>query len=204
MQVDDTARSEKPTLTDMLRVRFKGVLDPAAAFIHRFGITPNMLTLTGLAGNIVAAVFLSQGSFLVAGLIILIVGPLDALDGALARLRGEPSPFGGFVDSVTDRYSELFIFGGLMLHYLQRGEWLWAGVVYAAAAGSILVSYTRARAEGVGFSAKCGLLTRAERFIILIPSLIFNFAEIGITFIAVFANFTALQRIYHVREQARE
>ncbi len=204
MQVDDTARSEKPTLTDVLRVRFKGVIDPVAAFINRLGITPNMLTLTGLVGNIVAAVFLSQGSFLVGGLIVLLVGPLDALDGALARLRGEPSRFGAFVDSVTDRYSELFIFGGLMLHYLQHSDWLWAGVVYAAAAGSILVSYTRARAEGVGYSAKCGLLTRAERFAILIPSLLFNFAEIGVALIAVFANFTALQRVYHVRKQAQE
>jgi hypothetical protein len=111
MQVDDTARAEKPTLTDMLRVRFKGVVDPAARFIGRLGITPNMLTLTGLAGNIVAAFFLSRGELLVGGLIILLVGPLDALDGALARLRDEPSPFGAFLDSVTDRYSELFIFG---------------------------------------------------------------------------------------------
>ena len=204
MQVDDSARSEKPTLTDVLRVRFKGVLDPVAAFIHRLGITPNALTLTGLVGNIVAAVFLSQGSFLVGGLIVLFVGPLDALDGALARLSGDASPFGAFVDSVTDRYSELFIFGGLLLHYQQQSDWLWAGVVYAAAAGSILVSYTRARAEGVGFSAKCGLLTRAERFAILIPSLIFNFTEIGVALIAVFANFTALQRIYHVRKQAQD
>ena len=204
MQVDETARSEKPTLTDVLRVRFKGVIDPVAAFINRLGITPNMLTLTGLAGNIVAAVFLSQGSFLAGGLIVLLVGPLDAIDGALARLRGDASPFGAFVDSVTDRYSELFIFGGLLLHYLQQSDWLWAGVVYAAAAGSTLVSYTRARAEGVGFSAKCGLLTRAERFAILIPSLIFNFAKVGVALIAVFANFTALQRIYHVREQAQE
>jgi CDP-diacylglycerol--glycerol-3-phosphate 3-phosphatidyltransferase len=204
MQVDDTARTEKATFTDLLRVRFKGVLDPVAAFIHRFGITPNMLTLTGLVGNIVAAVFLSQGSFLIGGLIVLVVGPLDALDGALARLRGELSRFGAFVDSVTDRYSELFLFGGLMMYYLQQGDWLWAGVVYAAAAGSILVSYTRARAEGVGFSAKCGLLTRAERFVILIPSLIFNFTTVGVALIAIFANFTALQRIHHVRQQARE
>jgi CDP-diacylglycerol--glycerol-3-phosphate 3-phosphatidyltransferase len=204
MQVDDTARAEKPTLTDMLRVRFKGVVDPAARFIGRLGITPNMLTLTGLAGNIVAAFFLSRGELLVGGLIILLVGPLDALDGALARLRDEPSPFGAFLDSVTDRYSELFIFGGLMLYYVQRGDWLWASVVYAAAAGSVLVSYTRARAEGVGFKAKYGLLTRAERFVILIPSLIFNFAEIGLALIAIFANFTALQRIYHVRQQARD
>ncbi len=204
MQVDDTASSDKPTLTDILRVRFKGVVNPAARFVSRFGITPNMLTLTGLVGNIVAAFFLSQGALRVGGLIILLVGPLDALDGALARLRDEPSPFGAFLDSVTDRYSELFIFGGLMLYYVQRGDWLWTSVVYVAAAGSVLVSYTRARAEGVGFSAKCGLLTRAERFVILIPSLIFNFTEIGLALIAIFAHFTALQRIYHIRQQARE
>lgn len=204
MQIDDSSLSEKPTFTDTMRIRFKGVLDPAVACINRLGITPNVLTLTGLVGNIVAAFFLSQGSLLIGGLIVLFVAPLDALDGALARMSGEASRFGAFVDSVTDRYSELFLFGGLMLHYLQRGDWLWAVVVYIAATGAMLVSYTRARAEGVGYSAKSGLLTRAERFVILIPSLIFNFAEIGVTLIAVFANFTALQRIYHVRIQARE
>jgi CDP-diacylglycerol--glycerol-3-phosphate 3-phosphatidyltransferase len=204
MQVEESARAEETTFTDMLRVRFKDVLDPVAALLNRLGVTPNMLTFTGLVGNMVAAIFLSQGQFLIGGLFVLLAGPLDALDGALARLRGEPSLFGGFIDSVIDRYSELFIFAGLILHYGQQDELLWVAVVYAAAAGSQLVSYTRARAEGVGLSAKCGLLTRAERFIILIPSLIFNFVEIGVTLIAVFANFTALQRIFHVHKQARE
>ena len=203
MQIDDTARSTRPTLTDIMRKRFSGVLDPIAAFIGRLGVTPNMLTITGLVGNFVGAVFLSQGRFLTGGLIVLFMGPLDALDGALARLHGESSKFGAFVDSVTDRYSELFIFAGLMVHYLKAEDWLWAGVVYAAAAGSVLVSYARARAESLAYDARGGIFTRAERFAVLIPSLIFNFPHVGIALVAVFANFTALQRIYDVRRQAR-
>ena len=202
MQIDDSTQSTRPTLTDILRIRFKGVIDPVAAFIGRLGITPNMLTLSGVVGIGVGAVLLSQGSFLIGGLIILVMAPLDALDGSLARLRGETSRFGAFVDSVSDRYAELFIFGGLMLHYLQQEDWLWAGMVYLAAAGSVQVSYVRARAESLDYEAKWGLLTRAERFVIIVPSLIFNFTQVGIALIAVLANFTALQRIYYVRRQA--
>ncbi len=203
MQTDQPVPEPQSTLTDLLRVRFKGVVDPIGAFLNRLGIHPNTLTLVGLAGNLVGAFFLAQSNFLVGGLIILVMAPIDALDGTMARLRGETSEFGAFVDSVTDRYSELLIFGGLLTHYIRTSQDILAVLTFAAAAGSVLVSYNRARAEGLGFHAKVGILTRVERFVILIPSLVFGIPWLGIGIIAVFANITALQRIISVRKQAR-
>jgi CDP-diacylglycerol--glycerol-3-phosphate 3-phosphatidyltransferase len=202
MRADDTVQETRPTLTELLRVKFKGITDPVGGFLNRLGIAPNTLTLTGLAGNLVGAMFLAKGNFMVGGLIILAMGPLDAIDGTMARLRGESSAFGAFVDSVTDRYSELLIFGGLLVYYLQQGEAPIAGLVFAAAAGSVLVSYVKARAEALGYHAKGGILTRAERFVVLVPSLILNYPTVGIAIVAILANVTALQRIYLVRRQA--
>jgi CDP-diacylglycerol--glycerol-3-phosphate 3-phosphatidyltransferase len=202
MQTHQPVPEPRPTLTDHLRVRFKGVVEPIGAFLNRLGIHPNTLTLFGLAGNLVGSIFLAQSNFLVGGLIILVMAPIDALDGTMARLRGEPSDFGAFVDSVIDRYSELLIFAGLLTHYLRTSQDILAGLTFAAAAGSVLVSYTRARAEGLGFHAKVGILTRVERFVILVPSLVFGIPWLGVGIIAVFANITALQRILTVRKQA--
>jgi len=201
--VNETAKQPPQTLTEMLRLRFKGLLDSVGAFLNRLGIAPNTLTLTGLAGNLVGAIFLARGNFLIGGLILLFMGPLDALDGTMARLRGEPTAFGGFIDSVTDRYSELLIYGGILLHYAMAADITMSMVTFAAASGSVLVSYTRARAQGLGYEAKGGVLTRAERFFVLIPSLILGYARVGIWLVAVFSNITAIQRILQVRRQAR-
>jgi CDP-diacylglycerol--glycerol-3-phosphate 3-phosphatidyltransferase len=103
---------------------------------------------------------------------------------------------------VTDRYSELFVFGGLMVYYTNQGDKMMTLVTYVAAAGSFLVSYTRARAESVEFQARGGLLSRLERYLILGPSMVLGLVNIGVAIIAVLANFTALQRIYAVRRQA--
>jgi CDP-diacylglycerol--glycerol-3-phosphate 3-phosphatidyltransferase len=203
MQTDQSVPNKQSTLTDHLRVRFKGFVEPIAAFLNRLGIHPNTLTLIGLLGNFIGAFFLSSGNFLVGGLIILAMGPFDALDGTMARLRGEPSDFGGFVDSVTDRYSELLIFGGLLIHYLNNSEVLLASVTFIAASGSVMVSYSRARAEGLGFEAKIGILTRVERFVILVPSLVLGVPWLGVGIVAIFANLTALQRIHSVWVQSR-
>jgi CDP-diacylglycerol--glycerol-3-phosphate 3-phosphatidyltransferase len=201
--VNETAQQPPQTLTEILRVRFKRLLDPVGAFLNRLGIAPNTLTLTGLAGNLVGAIFLARGQFLIGGLILLFMGPLDALDGTMARLRGEPTAFGGFIDSVTDRYSELIIYGGLLLHYALLSDVTMSMIAFAAASGSVLVSYARARAQSLGYEAKGGLLTRAERFIVLIPSLILGYPRVGLWLVAIFANLTAIQRILSVRRQAR-
>jgi CDP-diacylglycerol--glycerol-3-phosphate 3-phosphatidyltransferase len=162
-----------------------------------------MVTGLGLLGNTIGAIYLARGDMLTGGIWIALMTPVDALDGTMARLRGESSDFGAFVDSVSDRYSELIIYGGLLYHFLQLGEPLGGLLTFAAAAGSVLVSYVKARAEGLGYEAKVGLLTRAERYIVLAPSLIFNELYIGLGILAVFANITALQRVWYVRQHAR-
>jgi CDP-diacylglycerol--glycerol-3-phosphate 3-phosphatidyltransferase len=194
--------TSKKTFTDYLRLWFKWVLDPLGGFLNRLGLTPNMVTGLGLLGNTIGAFYLARGEMLTGGLWIALMTPVDALDGTMARLRGESSDFGAFVDSVSDRYSELIIYSGLLYHFLVRGEPLGGMLTFGAAAGSVLVSYVKARAEGLGYEAKVGLLTRAERYLVLAPSLIFNQLYIGLGILAVFANITALQRIWHVRKHA--
>jgi len=190
------------TLSDSLRVVFKGVLEPIAYALNRTGLTPISVTLLGVAGNALAGYLVAQGQIPLGGLAMLIAWPIDALDGTMARLRGEATDWGAFVDSVSDRYSELFVLGGLLYHFARSGQHELEIVTFAAAAGSVLVSYVKARAEAQSFSAKEGLLTRAERYIVLGPCLLFNLPAAAVWIVAVLANLTALQRIWVVRAQA--
>jgi len=195
------------TLTDQFRVRFKGILDPLGALFNRLGLMPNTMTILGLVGNVIGAVFISQGQFVLGGIMILIMGPVDALDGTMARLRGMAGHFGAFVDSVTDRYSELVIFAGMLYYYTKEGDTLAVMLVFFAAAGSVLVSYIRSRGQSLGWDTKVGILTRMERYLVLAPALVLNFISplitlIGIAIIAVLSNVTAVQRILDIRRQA--
>ena len=192
------------TPTDQMRKRFKGLLDKIGGFLNHLGLMPNTITIIGLVGNTIGAFFLSQGQMFAGGIIILLMGPVDALDGTMARLRGELSDFGAFVDSVTDRYSELVIFGGLLFYFIQQGEMLPAMLAYLAAAGSVLVSYTRARAQSLGLETKVGLLTRMERYLVLAPCLVLNIPVVALWILAVLGNITAFQRIWDVRRQAHK
>jgi CDP-diacylglycerol--glycerol-3-phosphate 3-phosphatidyltransferase len=190
--------------TDRLRELFKSVIDPAASFLLKIGLTPDAVTVLGLAGHAGAAVLAAYGKFTWAGLVILLLAPMDALDGAMARQKGGGSKFGAFFDSVIDRYSELFLYGGLLIYFAAHGHILGIILSYLAAMGSLMVSYTRARAEGLGFTAKTGLLSRVERYIILIPALIAHIVLIGLGILAFFTNFTAVQRIISVKKQASQ
>jgi CDP-diacylglycerol--glycerol-3-phosphate 3-phosphatidyltransferase len=200
----ETVQKKPTTFTDRMRVRLKTVLDPIGAFLNKLGISPNTMTMLGLFGNLVAALFLARGDMFLGGLFMLICTPFDALDGTMARLRGQASEFGAFVDSVTDRYSELFILGGLLFYYTQQGDALTTIGIYIAAAGSVLVSYVKARADSLKFDANVGILTRVERYLVLAPLLLFGLPQIAIWIIAVLANITALQRIWKVRQQAHK
>jgi CDP-diacylglycerol--glycerol-3-phosphate 3-phosphatidyltransferase len=197
-------KKKRMTLTDQMRVRFKGILDKIGGFLNGLGLMPNTMTIMGLVGNAIGAYFLARGQMTVGGILILFVGPIDALDGTMARLRGEASEFGAFVDSVTDRYSELVIFAGLLYHFVAQQNPLATMLVFFAAAGSVLVSYTRARAQSLGYETKIGILTRLERYLVLAPSLLFNIPVVGLWIIAIFANLTALQRIWDVRRKVYE
>lgn len=194
---------EKPTLTDRLRKIFQVPIEATGDFLYRLGIKPNMMTFTGVVGTVIGAYFVAKGQLTLGGIIIMLMGPIDFLDGAVARARGEPEAFGAFVDSVSDRYIELFIYGSLLWYYFVEGEIVWAMLTFLAASGSVLVSYVRARAQSLGYEAKVGILTRVERFMVIGPTIIFRVPHIGVAIVAVLANITAVQRILHVRRQAK-
>jgi CDP-diacylglycerol--glycerol-3-phosphate 3-phosphatidyltransferase len=205
--VTQPTEEKKKSFTDKMRVWFRWYLNPIAGFLNRLGIRPNTVTLFGLFGTVCCSVLIAFGHMTWAGILLLIMGPVDAMDGALARLRNETSAWGAFVDAVTDRYSELFLFLGFLIHFMLQQNTTGVVLSYLAAAGSVLVSYVKARADASKLDANVGLLTRVERYVVLIPGLIFTFLLpslplIVLIIIAVLANFTALQRIMRVRHDA--
>ena len=202
LPANETAK-KRLTPTDWMRRRFKGTLDPIAGGLIKLGLTPNLMTGLGFLLTVAGAALLSQGWMTWGGLLLLIAGPFDALDGTMARLLGQPTKFGAFVDSVTDRWSEMLVFLGLLYFYLQRGDSLACILVFVATMGSVMVSYTKSRGETLGFDVNVGLLTRMERYLVLAPLLVLNLPLIALWIIAVLANVTALQRALHVRRQAR-
>ncbi len=199
---DKRVRKEVPTLTDQMRLIFKGILDPIARSLNQLGLMPNTMTILGLVGNVIGAILIASGRIQLGGIIVLLMGPVDALDGTMARLRGMAGKFGAFVNSVTDRYSELAIMMGLLYYFMQQNNSVAILLVYASAAGSVLVSYVRARGQSLGWDTKTGILTRLERYLVLAPALILNYPIVGLWIIAVFSNITAVQRIIDVRRQA--
>jgi len=192
------------SFSDLLRQWFKGVLDFFANLFVRAGISPNALTLIGLIGNVVAGVLIGFGRIQLGGLVALVTGPLDAVDGCMARVLGRSSPFGAFLDSITDRYSELSILAGLLVYFLNAGNDPACILVFAATIGSVLVSYVRARGESQGFNVKVGILTHVERYLVMAPALVLNIPLVALWIIAVLGNFTALQRIWQVWSQSKQ
>jgi CDP-diacylglycerol--glycerol-3-phosphate 3-phosphatidyltransferase len=178
--------------------------------LAQLGITPNMLTLLGLLLSIVTAIVIAQGWLLAGGLLVLFAGIFDMFDGAMARVRNAATTFGAFFDSTLDRYSESIILLGLLYYALQRPglqDALWPfpyeqpwmiTFIYIAVVGSLMVSYTKARAEGLGLECKTGLLARPERVVILALGLLTGTVIWALVLLAVFANITAVERILHV------
>ncbi len=202
--MNQTINKERPTLTDFVRLRLKGILDPMGRFLNQMGIAPNTITLIGLAGHIIAAYFVATGRMTTGAIFILLLGPVDALDGTMARLLGESSNWGAFVDSVVDRYSELFIFGGLLYFFITQDSPAGIMAAYLAASGAILVSYVRARAQSLGYDLKSGWFSRLERYLVLVPALVLNLPLAGLIILAAGSHLTALQRIYVMRAHAAE
>ncbi len=203
MQNQNPPAAGPETFSDRMRAQSKDVVEAVAGFFNRAGISPDAMTLLGLMGAALGAVLMALGSVPLGGWVILVSGLTDALDGTMARLRGKTTRFGAFLDSSMDRYSELFIFGGLAVYFGFASDVPGVAVAFAAAIGSVMVSYTKARAEALGFECKIGLLTRVERYIVLCPLLILNLPYIAAAAVAVLGNFTALQRIGHVYRLSR-
>jgi len=180
------------------------------------GVTPNTLTVLGLLISLLTAVIIAQGLFLAGGLLVLFAGIFDMFDGALARARNASTTFGAFFDSTLDRYSESIILFGLLFYALQkpvmqdrywpfRYEQSWMiSLVFIAAVGSLMVSYARARAEGLGLECKTGLLARPERVVILALGLLTGAVIWALVILAIFSNVTAIERIVHVWRTTRQ
>ena len=160
-------------------------------------IHPNVFTCLGLVINAVAAWMLSRGEFVEAGLVVLLAAVFDLVDGPIARHSNRVTRFGGFLDSVLDRYSDLILLMGLLVYYASINRFGYIVLTAAAMAGSVMVSYTRARAENEIPKCKVGFLERPERIVLLIIGALFNRMAAVLWVIAVLSNWTVIQRIVH-------
>jgi len=184
--------------SDIARKYSRSFLEPLARFISTTGVSPNVITIAGFILMVGVAFVLAQGHFLLGGILITGVAIFDAVDGTLARMMGRTSRFGAFLDSTLDRFSEAVIFLGLFVYYINQDGQLELILIYATVVGSLMVSYARARAEGIGVPLKDGLFTRFERVFLLVVGLIFNWLTPVLWLLAIFSNLTAFQRMYLV------
>ena len=184
--------------SDIARKYSRSFLEPLARFISTTGVSPNVITIVGFILMVGVAFVLAQGHFLLGGILITGVAIFDAVDGTLARMMGRTSRFGAFLDSTLDRFSEAVIFLGLFVYYINQDGQLELILIYATVVGSLMVSYARARAEGIGVPLKDGLFTRFERVFLLVVGLIFNWLTPVLWLLAIFSTLTAFQRMYLV------
>lgn len=196
-------------LSNLLRQRAQALLNAIARALNALGVTPNLLTITGFLAMCAVGVVLALGHFALGGVLIIVAGIFDALDGTLARLTNRATKFGAFLDSTTDRFAEGALYFGILYWYLQRGMVFVAYLIFFTLLGSLMVSYARARAEGIGVECKEGLMTRFERIALLVIGLLltalFYDAPILIVLgiLAILTNVTAVQRMWLVYRATR-
>lgn len=178
--------------------------DPVGRALFRLRLRPNHLTLMGFGVSLLAAAAFVAGHERTAGVLLIIAGLFDFFDGSLARASGQVTPFGAFLDSVIDRYSDLVVLLGIVVLFANRPRAHGALLAMAGLVGSMMVSYTKARAESIGIECRVGFMERPERMICLIAGALFNLLELSLWILAIFANITALQRIAFTRRAMRE
>ena len=190
-------------LPEGIQNTFFNFLTPLVKALTKWGVHPNTLTLAGLIITCMASVALFKGSLRIGGVLILLGGLCDSLDGNLARATGKATRSGALFDSVIDRYSEFIMFLGIAAYFITMKNYFILIVTFIALCGSIMVSYTRARAESLGFESKAGMMQRAERIVCLgTGALIHPIAfKLSIWLVAILANITALQRLRHASKQ---
>src|SRR5215510_5167391 len=180
------------------------VFDPVARLLLRMGARPNHLTVLGLGVSVAAAYVFSMGRLRWAAVLLAVAGLFDFFDGAVARLAGSESDYGAFLDSVVDRYSDVAVLLGVLVHYQQQGNMMGAVLTMASLAGTVMTSYTKARAQSIGVRCDIGVLERPERLIALIAGAAFHVLTPVMALLAVLTNVTALQRIIYTRRIARD
>lgn len=187
-------------ISNLVKEGVRTRMDQVGAVLARTHLTPDVASLLGLVVNGAVAVVLASGRFGLGGLLLLIAAPFDMIDGALARATGKGSPYGAFLDSNLDRYSEVLLFFGLLWHVQHdpTHATMRALLIYACVTGSLLVSYARARAESLGFDNEVGILARPERVVGLGAFLLLGWTDIILWLLAILTYVTAVQRLLHV------
>ena len=183
------------------------------AIVHGLALTrinPNILTFLGLVINIIAAVLFgyatgdnTQRLFFYAGLVIIGAGIFDMVDGRVARATGQVTAFGGFFDSIIDRYSDVALFFGLLVYYARANRFFYVVLVAFVMTSSVMVSYARARAESLIGSCKVGFMERPERIVLVLIGALFNRMAPVLWVIAVISTFTVIHRISYTYRQSQ-
>lgn len=192
------------TLSDRVRALSNDVMMRVGRALAGLGFSPDAITIGGLVLVAVAAVFIGRGQLQVGGLILILGLPMDALDGAVARASNRQSRFGEMLDSTLDRYADGLIFSALSYHFAVQDQYELMLLALAALLGSFMVSYTRARAQGVDVVVKVGLFTRLERVVVILIMLLqpdvlgLPVLEAGLVLLAVGTNITGIQRLWFV------
>ena len=179
------------------------VAEPVARAMVWLRVQPNQLSCLGLVCSMIAAGAFAADQRRTGALCLAVAGTLDILDGALARVSGRVSPFGAFLDSVLDRYSDLLVLAGLVYLFARLGRPEAVVAVLLALIGTVMVSYTRARAESIDVECRVGLMERGERMLVLIAGALLGFLVPAIWVVALGANATALHRIAHTWRATR-
>jgi CDP-diacylglycerol--glycerol-3-phosphate 3-phosphatidyltransferase len=186
-----------------IRPRLGVWTDPIGHVLLRLHLRPNHLTMLGLVVSVMAALAFASARVRLAGGLLVVAGLFDYFDGALARASGRVTPFGAFLDSVIDRYSDLVTLLGIIVLFVSAGSARSVLVSMVALVGTMMVSYTKARAESIGVACNVGLMERPERLICLIAGAVFDLLEVAMWALALLANATALQRIIFTRRAIR-
>ena len=174
---------------------------PLISALRWLRVTPNQITVAGTVLNVAAAALVIADHLIYAGIVFLVAGCFDMLDGALARLAQKVTPFGAFLDSTLDRVSEGVMFAAIAYLLAVEGRSIDVGLVVLALLGSILVSYTRARAESLDVECKVGLMSRPERIILIAIGLFFDVLPYVIYIMLALTAFTVVQRVVHTYRQ---
>ena len=204
------------SISNESRSRIKAIFEPIALGMGRLGLTPNGLTLIGFAITVVGSILVGLQAWVVGGIVVFVGGVFDMFDGTLARATGKVSNFGAFMDSTFDKLGEIIVFLGVIAGMQAAGATDVPVLVAAAAMGaSIMVSYARAKSDGLGFSsgmglAAVGVMPREVRLVIISLGIVLTGTSIGISalefalgVILVGSVITVIQRILHVRSQAK-
>jgi CDP-diacylglycerol--glycerol-3-phosphate 3-phosphatidyltransferase len=179
------------------------IIDRIVGALALSRIHPNVLTFLGLVINTWAAVLFAAGSFRAAGLVVILAGLFDMVDGRVARETNRVTRFGGFFDSVLDRYSDLALFMGLLVYYATINRFFYIVLTAIVMTGSVMVSYTRARAEVTIPKCKVGFLERPERVVLIIIGAVFDRMAPVLWVIAVLSNLTVIHRMIYTWQEAK-